>query len=438
MMNNLANQISHFKHEIEKTAFFEVVGNVSRINGVLIEVKGLNAPIGAVCEIDNDGRRIMAQVVGFEEDILFLMPEHATHGIQPHDPVTLKSKELFVPVGHALLGRVVDGSGVPLDDEGDLAGAEWVSLSTTAINPLHRKPISEPLDVGVRALNSLLTIGVGQRIGLFAGSGVGKSVLLGMLTQFAEADMIVLGLIGERGREVQEFIRDHIGAAKHKSVVVAAPADESPYHRLQGAFYATRIAEYFRAQGKTVLLLMDSLTRVAQAKRELALALGEMPASRGFPPSVFQTLPQLVERAGNDRQGGSITALYTVLAEGDDLQDPVVDCARAILDGHIVLSRQLAERAHYPAIDIEASISRVMNKVLPKSALEKAKKLRILLSHYAANEDFIKLGVYQEGKDQLLDEAIKKMPKIKAFLQQADDEKVTLEACSAKLDEILK
>jgi flagellum-specific ATP synthase len=290
----------------------------------------------------------------------------------------------------------------------------------------------------VRAINGFLTIGKGQRMGLFAGSGVGKSVLLGMLTQFAKADIIVLGLIGERGREVQEFIRDHIGLAKNKSVVVAAPADESPYHRLQGAFYASRIAEFFRDQGHSVLLLVDSLTRVAQAKRELALALGEMPASRGFPPSVFQTLPSLVERAGNDAKGGAITALYTVLAEGDDLQDPVVDCARAILDGHIVLSRKLAEKAHYPAIDIEASISRVASKILSKSALQHSKKIKQLMAYYSANQDFIKLGVYQEGKDPFLDEAIQKMPKIESFLQQEENEKVDLNACLQLMEAISK
>jgi flagellum-specific ATP synthase len=296
------------------------------------------------------------------------------------------------------------------------------------INPLRRAPIKEVLDVGIRAINSCLTVGKGQRMGLFAGSGVGKSVLLGMMARYTTADVVVVGLIGERGREVKEFIEDILGDdGLARSVVVAAPADNPPLLRLQGAFYATAIAEYFRDQGKNVLLIMDSLTRYGMAQREIALAIGEPPATKGYPPSVFAKIPVLIERAGNGSEGGgSITAFYTVLTEGDDLQDPIADSARAILDGHIVLSRELADAGHYPAIDIEKSISRSMHTITGEDQQKQMRKLKQLVSRYQRNRDLINVGAYSAGSDPILDEAIAKNGQIEAFLQQGILEKVSI------------
>jgi flagellum-specific ATP synthase len=294
------------------------------------------------------------------------------------------------------------------------------SLQNRPFNPLERLPITQPLDVGVRAINALLTVGRGQRMGLFAGSGVGKSVLLGMMARYTSADVIVVGLIGERGREVKEFIEDILGPeGLARSVVVATPADTSPLMRLKGAAYATTIAEHFREQGKHVLLIMDSLTRYAMAQREIALAIGEPPVTKGYPPSVFAKLPQLVERAGNGRDGvGSITAFYTVLVEGDDLQDPIADSVRAILDGHIVLSRALADQGHYPAIDVEASISRVLPAIVPPQQLDLVRRFRFLYTRYQRSRDLISVGAYSAGNDPVLDQAIAIHPMLETFLQQ--------------------
>jgi flagellum-specific ATP synthase len=323
-------------------------------------------------------------------------------------------------VGESLLGRVLDSQGSPIDGLGPLIEPEWGSLYATPINPLDRDPIKQVLDVGIRAINGMLTVGRGQRMGLFAGSGVGKSVLLGMMARYTEAEVIVVGLIGERGREVKEFIEEILGEdGRARSVVVAAPADSPPLMRLQGAAYATSIAEHFRDQGKNVLLIMDSLTRYAMAQREIALAIGEPPATKGYPPSVFAKLPQLVERAGNGHQGGgSITAFYTVLTEGDDQQDPIADAARAILDGHIVLSRSLAEQGHYPAIDMEASISRAMNQLVSDQEFLKIREFKQLYSRYSRARDLISVGAYSPGSDPQLDRAIGLFPKIEGYLQQ--------------------
>jgi flagellum-specific ATP synthase len=325
-----------------------------------------------------------------------------------------------LPVGDMLLGRVVDGAGKPLDQLGPLQDSRSASLQSRPFNPLERASIDQTLDVGVRAINSLLVVGRGQRMGLFAGSGVGKSVLLGMMARYTSADVTVVGLIGERGREVKEFINDILGVeGLARSVVVATPADTSPLMRLQGAAYATTIAEYFRDQGKNVLLIMDSLTRYAMAQREIALAVGEPPATKGYPPSVFAKLPQLVERAGNGLEGsGSITAFYTVLTEGDDQQDPIADSARAILDGHIVLSRRLVEQGHYPAIDIEASISRVMSRLVSPEHLALVQRFKQMYSHYQRNHDLISVGAYVSGSDPLLDQAIVLHPRMEQFLKQ--------------------
>ncbi|WP_041997817.1 FliI/YscN family ATPase, partial [Aeromonas bivalvium] len=364
MSNSLSQRLQRYRvGEIAPKT--PVAGKLTRVVGLTLEAVGCRAAIGALCRIDTQDGTLEAEVVGFSGDRLYLMPSEQLKGVIPGARVVPVTEEHGIPVGMNLLGRVIDGIGQPLDGLGPILAAQTVQFAQTRINPLARRPIHRPMDVGVRAINAVLTVGQGQRMGLFAGSGVGKSVLLGMMTRGSVADVVVVGLIGERGREVKEFIEEILGAeGRERAVVVAAPADASPLMRLKGCETALAIAEYFRDQGLNVLLLMDSLTRYAQAQREIALAVGEPPATKGYPPSVFAKLPALVERAGNGNDGqGSITAFFTVLTEGDDLQDPIADAARAILDGHIVLSRELADSGHYPAIDIEKSISRVMPQV---------------------------------------------------------------------------
>lgn len=398
-----------------------IEGRVTRMIGLTLEAVGLRVALGEYCRVQVTRDQVAdAEVVGFSGDRIYLMPLATIDGLEPGARVWPAKEAAAVPVGEALLGRVIDGIGRPLDTKGELKVDRWVGLEGSTINPLQRAPIKATLDVGVRAINGLLSVGRGQRMGLFAGSGVGKSVLLGMMTRFTEAEVIVVGLIGERGREVREFIEQSLGEkGLARSVVVAAPADESPLMRLRAAQLTTRIAEDFRDQGKNVLLLMDSLTRFAQAQREIALAIGEPPATRGYPPSVFAKLPKLVERAGNGKSGGgSITAFYTVLTEGDDQQDPVADAARAILDGHIVLSRDLAEQGHYPAIDLEASISRAMPQILTQDRLDLAVQLRRLWSRYEQNADLISVGAYTPGSDAEIDLAIKMREAISTYLQQ--------------------
>ncbi|WP_456267379.1 flagellar protein export ATPase FliI [Kushneria sp. AK178] len=414
-------------------------GRLTRATGLVLEAVGLRLPLGCSCMVElADGQgETEAEVVGFTGDKLFLMPLVETSGLVPGArvwpasprPGASQSQSKQLPVGDALLGRVVDARGRVLDGRGPLAEPDNVSLNAPTLNPLQRAPIEEVLDVGVRAINALLTVGRGQRLGLFAGSGVGKSVLLGMMARYTQADVIVVGLIGERGREVKDFIENILGPeGQRRAVVVAAPADMSPLLRLQGAAYATRLAEDFRDRGKNVLLIMDSLTRYAMAQREIALAIGEPPATKGYPPSVFAKLPALVERAGNDAPGkGSITGFYTVLTEGDDQQDPIADAARAILDGHIVLSRKLAEAGHYPAIDIEASISRAMTALIDEPHFECIKYFKQMLSRYQRNRDLISVGAYAAGSDPMLDEAIRLYPELEAFLQQRMSERADVE-----------
>ena len=421
-------------------------GRLTRINGLVMEATGLKLPLGASAHIQiPGGGTVEAEVVGFSGERLFMMPSEDVFGLAPGALVLpmelppepprpgesslpvrrIQDRAKHLPVGDSLLGRVVDGNGRPLDSLGPLVTGETRSLSSRPLNPLLREPIRHSMDVGIRAINALLTVGRGQRLGLFAGSGVGKSVLLGMMARYTEADVIVVGLIGERGREVKEFIEQNLGdEGRARSVVVAAPADVSPLMRLQGASYATAIAEHFRDQGRHVLLIMDSLTRFAMAQREIALAIGEPPVTRGYPPSVFARLPQLVERAGNGGQGGgSITAFYTVLAEGDDQQDPIADAARAILDGHLVLTRALADAGHYPAIDIEQSISRVMPNLIESSHLEQVRKFKQLYTRYQRARDLLSVGAYAAGSDPLLDKAILLFPRLEGFLQQGIDER---------------
>lgn len=406
-----------------------VEGKLSRMVGLTLEAVGCRAAIGSRCRIETkNGRLIEAEVVGFSDARIFLMPTAEVHGLEPDCRVIPMGKNSLARVGFGLLGRVLDGAGNAIDDKGPLKTDALVSLNGVPINPLSRRPIREPLDVGVRAINSILCVGRGQRMGLFAGTGVGKSVLLGMMTKFTMADIVVVGLIGERGREVNEFVLKTLGEEGLKrAVVVVSPADCPPLMRVHAALLSTSIAEYFRDQGLDVLLLMDSLTRFAQAHREIALAIDEPPATKGYPPSVFAKLPHLVERAGNaDHGGGSITAFYTVLAEGDDTNDPIADAARGVLDGHIILSRSLAESGHFPAIDIEASISRVMPDIIDAGHLQMARELRRLYSLYQQNRDLISVGAYQPGSDPRIDKAIEKNPEILDFLQQDMDEPVDI------------
>jgi flagellum-specific ATP synthase len=417
-----------------------VEGVLTRMVGLTLEAAGCQAAIGDRCDVlTGDGAKVEAEVVGFAGDRLYLMPTGDIHGLKPNARVIPRLGAGMVTVGEEMLGRIVDGAGVPLDGKGPIVGEGRVRLTGTTINPLARQPIEQPLDVGVRAINSLLTVGRGQRIGLFAGSGVGKSVLLGMMARYTSAEVIVVGLIGERGREVKEFVERILGKEGLKrAIVVATPADNPPLMRLHGTWRATAIAEYFRDQGKSVLLIMDSLTRFAQAQREIGLAIGEAPATKGYPPSVFARLPHLVERAGTGASGrGSITAFYTVLTEGDDQQDPIADSARAILDGHIVLSRRIAESGHYPAIDIEASISRVMHDIVPHEHTLLARQFKQTLSTYQQNRDLIAIGAYQKGSDPRIDASIALWPSMQKFLQQDLQESVGFDASVGELQELM-
>ena len=429
----------------------ETQGLLVRVAGLVLEAAGIRVPVGSVCEVRMDGQPpVLAEVVGFNGDRAYLMPTGDVHGLasgarvvprqapvvpmklgaQQHPWRRSEDRTLHLPVGDGLLGRVVDSTGHPIDRKGPLEQVHNEPLIRRPINAMDRDPVRRPLDTGVRAINAMLTVGRGQRIGLFAGTGVGKSVLMGMMARYTEADVIVVGLIGERGREVKEFIEDILGdEGIRRSVVVAAPADAPPLTRMQGANYATAIAEHFRDRGQHVLLLMDSLTRYAMAQREIALAIGEPPATKGYPPSCFAKLPQLVERSGNGVEGGgSITAFYTVLSEGDDQQDPIADAARGILDGHIVLSRELAEAGHYPAIDVERSVSRVMTNVAETAHLDAARRFRQLHARHNKARDLIQLGAYASGHDSELDIAVRLHAPMTGLLQQDMNQRASLAA----------
>ena len=419
----------------------ERCGTLVRLVGLRLEARGIMAPMGSSCEIMSpDGHRIEAEVVGFNDKTLYLMPLTDPVGIGPGASVRVASDLGTASLGPELLGRVIDGRGEPLDGKPKPVGTSRLSLLGLPLNPMERGPIDSVLDVGVKAINGLLTLGRGQRVGLIAGSGVGKSVLLGMMTRFTKADVVVIGLIGERGREVQAFIQESLGEeGLAKSVVVAAPANVSPVLRLKAAQMTHVIAEYFRDQGLNVLMLVDSLTRVAHAQREIGLAIGEPPTAKGYPPSVFALLPNLIERAGVGRHGhGAITAIYTVLAEGDDANDPIVDIARASLDGQVMLSRKLADAAHYPAIDLNGSISRVMQNLLNPEDLKAANRFRRMWSLYQQNQDLIQVGAYETGTNPTLDEAIRLRESMENFLRQdmhlGEDESLTRENLRALLE----
>lgn len=414
----------------------EMVGRVTSYDGLLLEASGLSVPVGTVCRIETASGDAEAEVIGFRDGRCILMSLGQRSDLLPDAKVRPESNQSWVNVGYGLLGRVVDGAGEPLDGLGPIrAEREWPLVGRLQ-NPLERARVTEPFDVGVRALNGLFTFGRGQRVGIMAGSGVGKSVLLGMMTRYAEADIVVVGLIGERSREVTDFLATKInGPARDRSVVVAVPANHSPIMRIRAAHRATAIAEYFRDQGKNVLLIIDSLTRVAHAQREIGLALGEQPTAKGYPPSVISLLPNLIERAGNDAHtGGSITAFYTVLADGDDtVGDPVVDTARAILDGHIVLSRSQAERGVYPAVDIAASISRVMTDVASREHVRAARALKRAAALYDENRDLILMGAYSRGADPALDLAISQQKDVMNYIMQPEDEPVNMAQSVAQL-----
>ncbi|WP_438436472.1 flagellar protein export ATPase FliI [Kluyvera georgiana] len=415
---------------IEQIDLARVAGRLVRVNGILLECVGCRLAIGQLCHVESIEQEMMdAQVVGFDRDVTYLMPFKQPSGLIAGARVFPAGKSEGVMIGDQWLGRVVNGLGEPLDDKGKLGGDTLLPQQLPQVHPLKRQPVEAPLDVGVRAINGLLTIGKGQRVGLMAGSGVGKSVLLGMITRYTQAEVVVVGLIGERGREVKEFIENALQAeGLAKSVIVAAPADESPLMRIKATELCHTIASYYRDKGKDVLLLVDSLTRYAMAQREIALSLGEPPATKGYPPSAFSMIPRLVESAGNSESRGSMTALYTVLAEGDDQQDPIVDCARAVLDGHIVLSRHLAEAGHYPAIDIGQSISRCMSQVTSRDHQLVARTLKQLYAEYQSIKPLIPLGGYVAGADPLADRAVRLSPAITQFLQQEVQDAALMDA----------
>lgn len=413
----------------------EVIGRLASFDGLLMEAVGLSLPVGTICRVDAGEQTIEAEVIGFRAGRTLMMNLGGPAALLPDAPVRPIGQPGEAQVGSALLGRVVDGAGKPIDGLGPIRGAKGWPLAGKLQNPLDRGRVLQPMDVGVRAINGLLTIGQGQRIGIMAGSGVGKSVLLGMIVRSVKADVVVVGLIGERSREVTDFLETKVaGAARERSVIVAVPANHSPVLRIRGAMRATAIAEAFRAEGKRVLLIMDSLTRVAHAGREIGLALGEPASARGYPPSAIAMLPNLIERAGADvSSGGSITAIYTVLADGDDGADPVVDSARAILDGHIVLSRSLAERGVYPAIDLGPSVSRVMTDIVPAPHIHAARVLRRHLAAYEENRDLILMGAYRGGADPALDQAIACHPAILEYIRQDADTPIDFDESVAEL-----
>ncbi len=415
-------------------------GVVASCDGGLIEVSGLSVPVGAMCRImRGSAPGLLAEAIGFRGGRTLMMLLGDTVMLRPGARVHPEGRPGMLPVGDAFLGRAVDGEGHPIDASGPLRTRDVWPVGGVRAGALDRRPVRRAFDVGVRALNALTTLGVGQRIGIMAGSGVGKSVLIDMIAQGAEAEIVVVGLIGERAREVSDFVERHMAGAKRAhTVVVAVPADHAPNLRLRGALLATGIAEHFRARGKHVLLIMDSLTRVAHAGREIGLLLGEPGAARGYPPSALAGITKLVERAGNSgASGGSITGLYTVLADGDNQDDPVVDTARSILDGHIVLSRDLAQRGQYPAIDIAASLSRVMNDIVTPQHQQLARQFRAMIASYEANRDLVLMGAYRAGADPQLDRAIAMHAALSAFLAQDAHSVVPLAESVAQLTQLM-
>jgi len=426
---------------LERTCPIRAVGRVTNVVGLVIEAHGPVSCLGTVCDIytTRQNSKIAAEVSGFKDNNVLLMPLEEIHGIAPGCKVVARQQMAVLPVGPGLLGRVIDGLGNPIDGKGPVAIECEYPIYATVLNPLQRQRIRQPLDLGIRAINGLLTVGCGQRVGVFAGSGVGKSVLLGMIARKTKADVNVIALIGERGREVNEFIDKELGAeGLSRSVIVVATSDRLPLIRMRGAFIATAIAEYFRDQGRNVNLMMDSVTRFAMAQREIGLALGEPPTTKGYTPSVFTILPKLLERAGTSANHGTITGLYTVLVEGDDTNEPIADAVRSILDGHINLSRELAVQNHYPAIDVLGSISRVMVDVIDNEHKNNANRFKEILATYRKVEDLINIGAYVSGSNSKIDHAIKTIDRINRYLRQDIDETVFFEDSIAQLDALFE
>jgi flagellum-specific ATP synthase len=418
------------------------VGTVKRAVGLVIESLGPPVSIGDLCEIvgnDQNSTTIPAEVVGFNDNYVISMPLYKVNGVKLGDKVVCRRRKASVPVSPALLGRVVNAMAEPIDDLGPIEALEEYPIQSSETNPLERRNIEETLGTGIRTIDGLLTCGKGQRIGIFGGSGVGKSTLLGMMARYTSADVNVISLIGERGREVRGFIEKDLGEEGLKrSVVVVSTSDQPPLMRIRAALVATTIAEYFRNMGKDVLLVMDSVTRFAMAQREVGLAAGEPPSSKGYTPSVFALLPRLFERAGNFMSGGSITGFYTVLVEGDDMTEPIADSVRSLLDGHVVLSRDLAWRNHYPCIDVLASVSRLISDLVPRAYVQKAGKIREWLSTYRKAEDMLNIGAYVKGSNPKIDQALAKIDAINAYLIQQREEFVGLQSAFAGIEEITK
>lgn len=438
MANTDIIDLTKYISALDKADGIRQSGRVKQVIGLVIESQGPSAQIGEICSIQtNGGEPIKAEVVGFKENKVLLMPLGEMDGLMPGSDVQATGESLEVGVGFGLLGRILGGLGEPIDGKGPLAIEDHYCVNNQPPNPLHRRRIEEPLSVGVKAIDSILTCGKGQRVGIFSGSGVGKSTLMGMLARNTEADINVIALIGERGREVRDFIEKDLGPEGLKrSVVVAATSDQPALVRLKGAFVATAIAEFFRDQGKDVMLMMDSVTRFAMAQREVGLAIGEPPTTRGYTPSVFAALPKLLERSGSGKHG-SVTGLYTVLVEADDMNEPIADAVRSILDGHIVLSRKIASKNHYPAIDVLESVSRLMIDVVRPYHNEAAGKIRDLLATYKDAEDLINIGAYVSGSNPRIDEAIEKIESVNNFLKQNIDENYNYEQTVTGLLQLL-
>ena len=434
--------LKKYHQTLEASYPINTIGKVSNIVGYVIEAQGLVANLGSVCNIHvNNGRnqKIKAEVSGFKGNKALLIPLEDIRGIGPGNRVSTFKERAYFPVGNELLGRIIDGLGNPIDGKGPIYAKSEYPIYAEPMNPLMRKRIQDPIDLGIRSINGLLTVGYGQRMGIFAGSGVGKSVLLGMIARKSSADVNVIAMIGERGREVNEFIEKQLGPeGLAKSVVVVATSDHLPLIRMRGAFLATTIAEYFRDQNRNVNLMMDSVTRLAQAQREIGLSLGEPPTTKGYTPSVFTILPKLLERAGTSTNGGTITGLYTVLVEGDDMNEPVADAVRGILDGHIVLTRELAMKNHYPAVDILRSISRVMNDIATPEHLKLAGKLKNTLATYNKAEDLINIGAYVAGSNPEVDHAVGIIDGVNRFLRQDKDEHVPFDNSIAQLKKLFR
>ena len=432
--------LQHCINAVLATDMIAVRGRVSQVIGMVVESHGPGIPVGSICEISTyrGQSKIPAEVVGFREGRVLLMPLGEMRGVEPGSVIQQIGGQAAVPVSQAMLGRIIDGLGNPVDGKGPLVVDDVYPLYAEPLNPMQRERITQPVDVGVRAINGLLTLGKGQRIAIMAGSGVGKSTLLGMIAKHTAADISVIALIGERGRELKDFIERDLGAeGLARSVVVVATSDQPPLVRMRGAYLATAIAEYFRDLGRDVIMMMDSVTRFAMSSREVGLAIGEPPTSRGYTPSVFSQLPKLLERAGTCQGKGSITGLYTVLVEGDDMNEPIADAVRSIVDGHIVLTRDLASRGHYPAIEILGSISRCMSDTMPKEHLQRAHRFLETLAIYRKSEDLINIGAYAKGSNPKIDKAITMIDGLNLFLKQDVDQKVTLAESATALSALV-